>query len=180
MNRFPKRMRGPEEIIAATNSACGKDELSLLMVKNFSWGGNPLGAFGLVCLRKVFREDIFPNGGGCFFEDMEEIAGWRGVVGRLADWEFLKGSPCFGPCLPWGDRSNRGVCSIWVEGGVRFNILPSIPLFSGISSRSWGIRGGCGVWLRILTSISLSLAVAPCRDSENRVIFFSGRGRGQV
>ena len=45
------------------------------MAKNFCCGGNPLGAFGLVRLGGVFREDVFSDSGGCFFEDAEQIYG---------------------------------------------------------------------------------------------------------
>ena len=45
------------------------------MVKNFCCGGNNLDEFGLVCLGRVSKEDVFLNGGGCFFEYVEEISG---------------------------------------------------------------------------------------------------------
>ena len=68
-------MEGLKEILVASNSAYGQDACSLLAVNNFCCGDNPLGEFGLVCMGGVFREDVFTNGGGCFFEDVEEIDG---------------------------------------------------------------------------------------------------------
>ena len=79
--------------------------------------------------------------------------------------------------LVLGRGSSRGLCKYRClfylgRGGVRLNFLPRIPFFSGIFSGRRGIRGGCGVWLRILTRISLFLAVAPCRACKNIGINF--------
>ena len=59
LNRFSSRMGGSEDILMVSNSAYGQDECSLSEVKNFCFGGNPLGAFGLVFLGGLFRENFF-------------------------------------------------------------------------------------------------------------------------
>ena len=62
-------------MLVVSNYVYGQDDCSLSVAKNFCCGGNPLGAFGLVRLGEVFREDVFSDGGGCFFEYAEEISG---------------------------------------------------------------------------------------------------------
>ena len=54
-------------MLVASNSVYGQDECSLSVVKHFCCNSNPLGAFGLVCLRGVFREDFFLNTVGVDF-----------------------------------------------------------------------------------------------------------------
>jgi len=72
---FSRRTGRLDEMLVTSNSAYGQDGWNLSVVKNLCCGGNPLGAFGLVCLGGVFREDVFSDGGGCFFEYAEEISG---------------------------------------------------------------------------------------------------------
>ena len=74
LNRFSRRVVGSEEMLVDSNSVYDQDECSLSAVNNFCCGVNLLDAFGLVYLGGVFREDFF-YGGGCFFEDVEGIAG---------------------------------------------------------------------------------------------------------
>ena len=60
------------------------------------------------------------------------------------------------------------------KGGVRLKYLPGIPLFLGVFNRRWGIRGCCGVWMIILTRISLFWAVAPWEVVKIEAFVLSG------
>ena len=68
----------------ASNSVYGHEGYRLLVVVNYCCGGNSLGEeskgagrrelFGLVYLGGVIRENVFVNGGDCFFEHVGGIS----------------------------------------------------------------------------------------------------------
>ena len=84
----------------ASNSEYDQDECSVSVVKNLCCGANPLGAFGLVCLGGVFREDVFPMVGVAFLNMRSKLLNEGGLMTDFFDKDLLF----------LGHGSPRGLC----------------------------------------------------------------------